>query len=150
MGFLKKQKVGFYLNAVVWILAIASLVIYVSNVNKPYYKDMNTSVVFMMIGAIISMLVAFVLVQVSENTVMRIISDILRITAAVLVIEAGVKFITMRVESFGYIFGSNLEMGNTAAFTAANQAVVGIVVFVVTWLLALIASFFSIGKKVQK
>lgn len=150
MGFLKKQSIGFYVNTVVWILALASLLIYVSNVNKPYYKDMNTSVVFMMVVALISMIVAFALVQVSENTVMKIMSDVLRIAATVLVIESGIKFISMRVESFGYIFGSNLEMGNTAAFTAANQAVVGIIVFVVTWLLALIAAFFHIGKKVQK
>jgi membrane-associated HD superfamily phosphohydrolase len=150
MGFLKKQSVGFYINTVVWILALASLLIYVSNVNKPYYKDMNTSVVFMMVVALIGMIVAFALVQVSENTVMKIMSDVLRIAATVLVIESGIKFISMRVESFGYIFGSNLEMGNTAAFTAANQAVVGIIVFVVTWLLALIAAFFHIGKKVQK
>jgi F0F1-type ATP synthase assembly protein I len=150
MGFLKKQSIGFYINAVVWILALASLLIYVSNVNKAYYKDMNTSVVFMMVVALLGMIVAFVLVQVSESTLMKMVSDVLRIAATVLVIESGVKFISMRVESFGYIFGSNLEMGNKAAFTAANEAVVGIIVFVVTWLLALIAAFFRIGKKVQK
>lgn len=150
MGFLKKQRIGFYMNAVVWILALASLLIYVSNVNKPYYKDMNTSIVFMMVIALISMIVALVLAQVSEHTVMIIISDVLRIVATVLVIVAGIKFVGMRVESFGYIFGSNLEMGNKAAFTAANQAVVGIIVFFVTWLLALIAAFFRIGQKTQK
>ncbi|WP_089984748.1 hypothetical protein [Clostridium sp. C105KSO13] len=67
--------------------------------------------------------------------------------AAVLIIVSAVTFIGMRVESFGYIFGSNLEMGNKAAFSAGRQAIVGIVLFMITWIISVIASFMPVGTK---
>lgn len=149
MEFLKKQVFGFYLNVIVVILALVSLFLYVSNVNTAYYKDMNTSVVYMMVVALLGMIIALVLPQFSDGVLFRLVSDLLRVAAAALIITAGVKFIGMRVESFGYIFGSNLELGNKAAFSAANQAVAGIIIFVVTWFLAIVAAFLRIEKKKQ-
>lgn len=147
MEFIKKQRFGFYLNVIVVILALVSLILYVSNVNTAYYKDMNTSVVLMVVGALLGMIIALILPQISDGVILKLISDLLRVAAVVLIIAAGVKFIGMRVESFGYIFGSDLERGNKAAFSAADQAVAGIVIFVVTWLLAIVASFLRIEKK---
>jgi hypothetical protein len=149
MEFLKKHGFGFYLNVIVVILSIVSLILYVSNVNTAYYKDMNTSVVYMMVVAFIGMIIAIILPQFSDGVLFRVVSDLLRVVVAALIITAGVKFISMRVESFGYIFGSNLELGNKAAFSAANQAVAGIIIFIVTWFLAIVASFLRIEKKKQ-
>lgn len=67
--------------------------------------------------------------------------------AAVLIIVSAVTFIGMRVESFGYIFGSNLEMGKKAAFSVGRQAIVGIVLFMITWIISVIASFMPVGTK---
>ncbi|WP_407272827.1 hypothetical protein [Radiobacillus sp. PE A8.2] len=147
MGFLKNQKLGFVAYIIVAIMTVVSLSLYISNVNKPYYEDMQLSVVFIIIGALLAMLVALVLPQVSNSKATRVIVDISRVVSTVLIIWAGVTFISMRVESFGYIFGSNLEMGNDAAFEAGTQAVTLIVIFVITWVLSIIASFFGVGKK---
>ncbi|WP_197276432.1 hypothetical protein [Bacillus sp. JCM 19034] len=62
---------------------------------------------------------------------------------------AGVTFIEMRLESFGYIFGSNLELGNEAAFEAGSQAVKGIMLFAVTWVLSSIVAFLDVEKNLQ-
>lgn len=147
MKFLKKQKLGFIAYAVVAVMSVVSLFIYISNVTAAYYEDMNIQVVVMMAGVLILTAAVMILPQFSDGSTVKVLVDIFRIGMAILIIMSGAVFIGMRVESFGYIFGSNLEMGNTAAFTAGNQAIVGIVLFVVTWVLSLGASFMEVGRK---
>jgi len=144
---MKNQKIGFWAYAVVAVLAIVCLGLYIANVNQPYYQDMNTNVVFAMVGALACIAVALVLPAVSDNCVLKIVADVARVVGAALIILAGATFIGMRVESFGYIYGSNLELGNDAAFTAGNQAIWTIVIFVVTWIISVVAAFLPTGKK---
>ena len=144
---MKNQKIGFWAYAVVAVLAIVCLGLYIANVNQPYYQDMNQNVVYAMVGALVCTAVALVLPAVSDKGVLKIIADIARVVGAALIILAGATFIGMRVESFGYIYGSNLELGNDAAFTAGNQAIWTIVIFVVTWIISVVAAFLPTGKK---
>lgn len=142
---MKNQKFGNWVYLVVAVMTIVALVMYVMNVNAPYYQDMNASVIVMLVVALAAMGVTLVLPQ---NTVVnKVIVDLARVLAAGLIILAGATFIGMRVESFGYIYGSNLELGNQQAFDAAGQAITLIVVFVVTWIASLVASFLEVGKK---
>lgn len=142
---MKNQKFGNWVYLVVAVMTIVALVMYVMNVNAPYYQDMNASVIVMLVVALAAMGVTLVLPQ---NTVVnKVIVDLARVLAAGLIILAGATFIGMRVESFGYIYGSNLELGNQQAFDAAGQAITLIVVFVVTWIVSLVASFLEVGKK---
>lgn len=144
---MKNQKIGFWAYAVVAVLAIVCLGLYIANVNQPYYQDMNQNVVFAMVGALVCIAVSLVLPAVSDKGVLKVVADVARVVGAALIILAGATFIGMRVESFGYIYGSNLELGNDAAFTAGNQAIWTIVIFVVTWIISVIASFLPTGKK---
>ena len=144
---MKNQKIGFWAYAVVAVLAIVCLGLYIANVNQPYYQDMNQNVVFAMVGALVCIAVALVLPAVSDKGVLKIVADIARVVGAALIILAGATFIGMRVESFGYIYGSNLELGNQLAFDAGGQAIALIVVVVVTWIISLVASFLEVGKK---
>ena len=144
---MKNQKIGFWAYAVVAVLAIVCLGLYIANVNQPYYQDMNQNVVFAMVGALVCIAAALVLPAVSNNCVLKVVADVARVAGAALIILAGATFIGMRVESFGYIYGSNLELGNDAAFTAGNQAIWTIVIFVVTWIISVIAAFLPTGKK---
>lgn len=142
---MKNQKFGNWVYLVVAVMTIVALVMYVMNVNTPYYQDMNASVIVMLVVALAAMGVALVLPQ---NTVVnKVIVDLARVLATGMIILAAATFIGMRVESFGYIYGSNLELGNQQAFDAAGQAITLIVVFVVTWIVSLVASFLEVGKK---
>lgn len=148
MEFLKKQKVlGFVANVIVAVMAIITFTIYVQNVTAEYYMDMNTDVLVMMICAIVFIVAAIILPAIAKGKFIKLAGDVFRVAASILIIMSGVTFIGMRVESFGYIFASNLELGNEAAFSAGSQAIIGIVLFVVTWLFSAIASFFEIGKR---
>ena len=144
---IKNQKIGFWAYALVAVLAIVCLGLYIANVNQPYYLDVNHNVVNMTAGAVVCFIVALLLPAKSEKNSMKIVADVARVAGAALIILAGATFIGMRVESFGYIYGSNLEMGNDAAFIAGNQAIWTIVLFVVTWILSVVAAFLPTGKK---
>ena len=145
---MKNQKIGFWAYAVVAVLAIVCLGLYIANVNQPYYQDMNQNVVYTMVGALVCIAAALVLPAVSGNCVLKVVADAARVVGAALIILAGATFIGMRVESFGYIYGSSLELGNDAAFTAGNQAIWTIVIFAVTWIISVVAAFLPTGKKV--
>lgn len=144
---MKNQKIGFWAYAVVAVLAIVCLGLYIANVNQPYYQDMNPSVIWVMVGALACIAVALVLPAVSSNRLLTVVADIARVVGAALIILAGATFIGMRVESFGYIYGSNLELGNDAAFTAGGQAILTIGAFVVTWIISVVSAFLPTGKK---
>ncbi len=144
---MKNQKIGFWAYAVVAVLAIVCLGLYIANVNQPYYQDMNLSVIWVMVGALACIAVALVLPAVSSNRLLTVVADIARVVGAALIILAGATFIGMRVESFGYIYGSNLELGNDAAFTAGGQAILTIGAFVVTWIISVVSAFLPTGKK---
>ena len=137
---MKNQKFGSWAYLVIAVLTVVCLVMYVMNANAPYYEDMNASVVVMLVAALAAIAATIVLNH-------RIVVDLCRVAASALIIYAGATFISMRVESFGYIYGSNLELGNQQAFDAGGQAIALIVVFVVTWIISLVASFLEVGKK---
>lgn len=148
MKLIKQQKKGFFIAYVITaIMAAASLITYVLNVSAAYYQDMKLNVVIMMVCALACIAAVILLPLIVKGKMIWFIADALRVAAAVLIIRAGAAFIGMRVESFGYIYGSNLELGNEAAFSAGTQAITGIIFFVITWILSLAASFFEMGKK---
>lgn len=135
------KKLNLWAYVVVAVLTAVCLGLYIANVNQPYYEDMNLTVVYALVGALAAVAVAIVLPLCSKNGILKVVADIAKVAATALIILAGVTFIGMRVESFGYIYGSNLEMGNEAAFTAGGQAIATIVVFVVNWVISLVAAF---------
>jgi hypothetical protein len=113
---------------------------YIMNANTPYYEDLNGDIIFMLMAAIGTTVAALAM----KN---KVVVDLCRVASSALIIYGGGLFISMRVESFGYIYGSNLELGNQLAFDAGGQAIALIVIFVVTWIISLAASFLEVGKK---
>lgn len=144
---MKKLKKGSVVLLLAVVLSFVNFILYLLNMNASYYKDMNGALVCLSLLSVVVLAAAAVLAVVSQAKGIVFASDILRVAGAALIVAAGGLFISMRVESFGYVFGSNLEIGNKAAFAAANQAVAAIILFGVTWLVTLISGFFRIGKK---
>lgn len=142
---MKNQKFGSLAYLVVAVLTLVCLVIYVMNANAPYYEDMNASVVVMLVVALAAVGATLYLPQ--NTQINKIIVDLCRVVAAALIIYAAGTFVSMRVESFGYIYGSNLELGNQQAFDAGGQAIALIVVFIINWIISLVAAFLEVGKK---
>lgn len=138
-----KQQIETYLNGLVAVLVLVLTGLYIANVNQPYYQDMNQMVLGALIATIVLSLVPFALAKVEEQKARSLMAGILKIVLPAAVIFSGVQFLAMRVESFGYIFASNLEAGNTEATTAATQAVFILVLFLVTWLVSVLAAFIS-------
>lgn len=144
---MKNQRIGFYGYLVLIALSLATAIVYIINSVRPYYEDFS-------IGLLIIILIAIVLAvgvtfykPKDDRKVFKIITDVARIIVSILLIWAAATFIGARLESFGYIFGSDLELGNDEAFAAGSQAINLIILFVVTWIVSLVVSFFPIGEK---
>ncbi|MDO5100230.1 MAG: hypothetical protein Q4D52_01495 [Eubacteriales bacterium] len=144
---MKDRKLGFLVNALALIVTLAATVLYIMNVNTAYYSDMNIKVLGLFVAAAVLLCVALFFTQRSRAKAQVLLFDLMRVAAAALLIYAATSFVSMRVESFGYIFGSNLEMNNAAAQSAGNQAVLTIIVSVVAWVLVVLSSFFELTAK---
>lgn len=138
-----KQRFEFYLNAIVAILVLVVTGFYIANVNQPYYQDMNQLILGILIGTIVLSLVPFVLDRIQDEKTRFIARTALKIALPACIIFAGVQFLAMRVESFGYIFASNLEAGNADATRAGTQAILLLILFVGAWLVSVVAAFVS-------
>lgn len=138
-----RQHIEFYLNAIIAVMMVVLIGFYIANVNQPYYQDMNTVVLATLIGTLVLSMVPFGLKYIHSEQARFICSNSLKIVLPAFIIFAGVQFLAMRVESFGYIFASNLEAGNAEATTAGTQAILLLVLFVLAWLLSVVTSFVS-------
>lgn len=137
------QRFELYLNALVTGLAIVVTGFYIVNVNQPYYQDMNQMVLGVLIGTVALSFLPFMLNKIEEPKARFIFRTAVKIGLPAFIIFAGVQFLAMRVESFGYIFASNLEAGNTEATNAGTQAIFLLILFVITWLVSVVAAFVS-------
>ncbi len=149
MSSQKRTKVGLVFNVLAAVLAIVTLVLYVLNVNQSYYVDMNASVAAMVVAAVVCLVAGFGLASASDKLAVSIVSDVLRVAAPALLFYAAAVFVGMRAQSLGQIFGSNLELGNESAYAAGTQAIYTIALFLVSWLVSVIAAFTRIGKRVS-
>lgn len=145
MGKLRNMRKGNFVLLFGCLLGFLNMCLYWLNMHSAYYRDMNMRLLVPAALVWIAPAAAFVIGLYSKNPVYDLLRDALRVAAAGMTAVGGGIFISMRVESFGYIFGSNLEAGNQAAFSAANQAVFAIVLFIATWIVTVIGAFFSIG-----
>ena len=142
------------------VLALVSLIVYLSNngyiSTAPTAKDeffqsfdLHASLItWLTVGGIACAVLTVVSSLFAEQKgIVRLCTDVLRVAAPVLIIVAMAFFLSDRVDGFGYVYGSNLALGKDDAFTAGGQAIRGLVLYGVTWLVGIIAAFFSLNKK---
>lgn len=138
-----KQNIEHYLNILVAVMVLVVTGFYITNANQAYYQDLNMAVLATLIGTLVLSLIPFGLKYVNSEQARFIFSNVLKVALPAFIIFAGVRFLSMRVESFGYIFASNLEAGNTDATRAGTQAILLLVLFLVAWLISVVTSFIS-------
>jgi hypothetical protein len=143
----KKQTAGLVFTVITVVLEVVTLVLYVLNANTAYYSDLNGMIAGMAAGALVCTVVSYVLAMGKSSMATGVVSDVLRVVAPALLFYGAAVFIGARAQSLGQIFGSNLELGNDAAFAAGTQAIATIVVFLVAWLVSVVAAFMKLGKR---
>ena len=143
----KKQTAGLVFTVITAVLEAVTLILYVLNANTAYYSDLNGMIAGLAAGALVCTVVSYVLAMGKSSMATGVVSDVLRVVAPALLFYGAAVFIGARAQSLGQIFGSNLELGNDAAFAAGTQAIVTIVVFLVAWLVSVVAAFMKLGKR---
>ena len=151
MRFISKQWVGFYGSVVAAVLMIVSLALVAANGNTVYYNDVASlgGIIAAIVFAIVFTVAAVVVSEtgLGENRYASLAADVVRAVGAMLMIVACLTFLNERVESFGYIFGSNIELGNETAFTAGGQAISVIVLCAVTWIISVVSAAFAVTRR---
>lgn len=148
MQFIKKQSAGFYTSILVIILTIVCAALYSVNAATEYYSDTKSIVVVLSVIAVIACLASIIFGEFAEKSpILAKIADILAVAVPVLVLIAGMLFLSDRVYSYAIIYGSDLENGNEAAQSAAGQSLVAVILYIVTALLAVVSAFFAVRKE---
>ena len=142
------------------VLALISLIVYMNNnsyistaptAKDEFFQSYNLHaqlITWLTIGGIGCAVLTVLLSLVAEQKgFVRLVTDLFRIAAPVLIIVALAFFLSDRVDGFGYVYGSNLALGKDDAFTAGGQAIRGIVLYAVTWLVGIVSAFLSVKKK---
>jgi len=157
MKFLKKCGVGSYLTCLAFLLTIVSWILYGVNVNSAgYFQGQSVPfVVLFNIFALLCFLLALVLAFLPTKTpllnkVFFILQSVLLIGGAIFLMANAINFIGARAQGLGFIFGAddNAKAGFTADdYQSAMSSIVTFLFYLVTWLIALIAPFFSLTRK---
>ncbi len=158
-NFIKRQKAGTWVALAALILTVISFILYNVNVaGKGYFHEASIgevvvfSVLEMVFLAVIIIVSQFRFKGIAEKAV-NIVLDVLRILAAVFLVLALMNFINGRVEGLAYIYFSNpdilqtIQAPETGNLASAQSAIAGFVLYGITWLVALIGAFFTIGRK---
>ena len=150
MNFIKKQGIASYITVVALILAIVCTALYGADAGLAYYASAaNGAVMAMSVLAIIFFAASLAVSQfaISENKIVKIVLDIIRVLATVFMVASMMLFIGDRVYHFAIVLGSDLERGNDAAFAAVNHSITVIAMYAVTFVISLVAVFFGMVKK---
>ena len=154
---IKKQSAGVWVNLIVAILALASLIVYGVNISSAGYFQ-NAAVSSMTtygIPAIILLVLVIILAQLKLSgaaaTVVEIISGAMRIVIPVLLTLCLINLISARAEGLGYIYFSNadvaLEVQTPENLSSATGTIANMICLAVDAVAAMVAAFFRLNKK---
>lgn len=154
---MKKQSVGIWINAIVVILTLVSLIVYGVNISSDgYFKNGSVSnLVLYGVVAVVMLAIVIGLAQMqaegSTALAVEIVSGILRIAVPVLLTLALVGLISARAEGLGFIFFSNedvlLEVQTEANMSSATGTIANMICLGIAAVAAMIAAFFGLRKK---
>ena len=153
----KRTRIGIWVSIAAIALTVVSLIVYFVGVNASGYFYGNTvsSVLTLSVAEIVLLVVSIVLSLIPfrgvADKIVGLVVDVMRILSAVLLVVALMNLIGSRVEGLAYIFFSDPNILDTiqtpANMTSAGLSIAGFVCYGVAWLVAVIASFFSMNRK---
>lgn len=170
MKFIKRQGFGTWFSILAIIVSVVGLIIYgaavsagtgltIASGSEPFYDfsrpedtAMTGAVVTCGILALVFLLLAVVIGQLKFGSIIGTALDLvvgaLRIVAPMLLMIAALYFLYGSFSGLGWTFFSNAELAIAPeAVAVGKQVITGLVIFVVSSVAAIVASFFSIRKK---
>ncbi|MFA6861777.1 MAG: hypothetical protein WCR56_05305 [Bacilli bacterium] len=159
-NLLKKQKVGAYLYVAVFVLTLVCFIIYLANgANKGYFQGTTESVVVLLsILGLLFTLAVIIIPQFTFNGVvakiMNVLVEAIRIVIPLVLMSAFIIFTGSRLEGLSYIFFSNAntlaEIQTSVNLASAYTAITGIVFFLITQIVSVVATFFPLTKSPEE
>lgn len=152
-------------NALTLIFAIISLIFYTVNISADgYFKEMTAKgVVGISVAVIILEIVVLAYIELKAlglldklpkiaGKAIDVAFDVIVVVIPAILVLAFLNFLDARVEGFAYIYFSDSNVtdviqADPLVMSSASTAISGLVLYVVTAVLAVVASFFSFSKK---
>lgn len=154
---IKKQSAGVWVNLIVAILALASLIVYGVNISSAGYFQNATvsSMTTYGIPAIVLLVLVIILAQLKLTggaaAAVEIISGAMRIAIPVLLTLCLINLIAARAEGLGYIYFSNadvaLEVQTPENLSSATGTIANMICLAVSAVAAMVAAFFRLNRK---
>lgn len=159
LDFIKKQTIGTWISLGAFIMTLVSVIIYGVGVGGAGYFSGRgvTSLVVCTVLALVFLVAILVLPQFKFDGILGFILDILvdmlKILVPLMLGIAVINFIGTRVEGLAYIYFSNEDVLSTIQtpenlFSAGN-AIITIIMYFVTIVIACVAAFFGFRKKAK-
>lgn len=155
LSLVKKQTVGTWITLGAFVLTLVSAIIYGVHVGGAGYFQGNAvgvTVAFTVLSLIAEAAI-IVLAQFEFEgiwgTVVKVALDVLKIVLAFILMLALIPFLTSRLEGLAYILfcDENLRpvLQTAENMSSVGSAVTGFVFYIITWLAAVVAAFFTAG-----
>lgn len=154
---LKRQPVGIWLNILVAVLTVVSVIVYSINISSEgYFKDASVSnMIAYCVVVIVMLAVVIALAQLklagTADAAVEIGSGFLRIVIPVLLVLCLVSLISARAEGLGFIYFSNeevlKEVQTPANMSSASGTIANMICLGVAAIFAMIAAFFTLRRK---
>lgn len=149
----KKTSAGSIVAILTAVLTIVSLVVYTVNINGDGFfhgASVNNMMLFSILAAVAALLAAILGRVSKDNRLLSLITGCLQIVAPCLVAFCLINLVGSRVEGLGQIYFSNADV-KAATQTAENLAsakttIASMVLYGVTMLFGIVASFFNLNK----
>ncbi len=153
---IKKQSAGIWINVLVVILTLVSLIVYGVNISSEGYFKNGSVKNLVVYGVIVAVMLAAVIILAQQKLdgtaakVAEIVSGILRIAAPVLLMLCLVGLISARAEGLGFIYFSNedvlLEIQTAENMSSATGTIANMICLGTAVVAAMIAAFFGLHK----
>ena len=158
MKMLKKLGIGSYLALATLVLLIVSWILYGGSISSAGYFH-GVSVSFVVLFNVFSLILLLAVIGLDFvpakdgilGKIIPLVQSVLLIGVVVFLMSNSINIIGARAEGLGYIFFSNAdvsaEVQTPENLSSAALSITTFVFYLVTWLVAVVTPFFSLGKK---
>ncbi len=160
MNFLKKMSAGAWIACCAAVLTIVSLIVYAVNIgSEGYFQNVTVkNLVLWLVAAAVLLLAAIAFGQVNAKgagkTGLDLVAGCCQIGAPVLLALSLINLIGSRIAGLGFIYFSNadviLEVQTPANLASASCTIANMIILGVALVVALVAAFCTIRKKVKE
>lgn len=153
MGFIKKQRVGFYASALTAVLALIGMIIYVSSIGvsrDEFYVQTRGPVIALVVVSIVALAALVALSQLKFDGIAGKVTDaavfVLKLAVAAMLCSVIGLILRATVDPMSQAYLSDFRNEDAYIFEALGMAIGAIVLTAIAAVSTMVGSFFKVCK----